>query len=332
MLSGKCKVLIRRWKSSSLTLILIFLLFCAKKMLPPSPDRFSPYLVEAIPRTRVQLELVFNEEIDSRRLVLDSFNSNNGLVLSGISQGRDRSRVILWTREQEWREYNLSGVVWDGAGNRGQFRTRFTGSTRIDTIPPRVVAISPEPGRVNVFRNIRLSVRFSEPVDTTLTLPCLFVPQEYEARFQRSWKANWQEVEFVYKDSIARGKEVYFILQPGVKDLEGNSTTTPAWTYFSPDSVFPGVRVRGRVVGQGKGGMVLFNKEQTRALAPILTDGSFEIKVRPGEYSVFAVSDTNGDGLIDLKTEVIEFNTMGESLGLFFLPETLPKSFNDYRY
>ncbi len=322
--------------------LLTFSPFCAKKMLPPSPDRFPPSLIEVNPRTRVQLELIFNEAIDPRRLVLDSFSAD-GLILRGISQGRDRSRVIIWTGVQEVKGYRIGGVVWDEAGNRRQFSTRFEGSARIDTIPPRVVSVSPVPATGNQTRNLRVTIKFSEPVDTTLPCHYLFTPKEYETLFQRSWHPNWQEIQFLYRDSVEKGKDIYFLLLPGVKDLEGNQNLTPAWTYFTSDSVFPQTRSRGKALANSglitvTKGVVFFNQElaedrmRTVALAPILADGSFELCIRKGEYLVLAVSDTDGDGLIDLRTDVVGFNTDKESLPLFFIPETLPKPINDYCY
>jgi hypothetical protein len=70
---------------------------------------------------------------------------------------------------------------------------------------------------------------------------------------------------------------------------------------------------------------------RTSGLAPVLTDGSFATKVRKGEYEVVAVADTNGDGLAELASPVLKFNTDAESLSLTLEPESLPKPVNAYR-
>jgi hypothetical protein len=312
---------------------ILFLLFCAKKMLPPSPDRFPPHLIETNPRSRVQLELVFDEDINPGQLVPESLQIT-GLSIRGVSLGRQRSRVLVWTEPQQRQWYSVKGVVWDLAGNAGRFRAGFQGSGRIDTIAPRITSILPAPGTAGLFRGIRIVVRFSEPVDTTLPLNYIIVPRDVESLFVRSWDPDWQEVRFLCRDSLF-GAEYYFLLLPGMQDLEGNRCLTPAWTYFSSDSVFEGVRVRGRVSGLEPGrtiGVVLFNQEQTVAVAPVLSDGSFNLKLGSGDYSVFGVGDTNGDGLVDRRSGLVQFNTAVESLLLFFSPESLPRLINDYLY
>ncbi|MGQ9677739.1 MAG: Ig-like domain-containing protein [bacterium] len=301
--------------------------YCAKKMLPPSPDRFPPHIVEVNARTRAQVELIFDEEIDPAWIVAESLKIT-GLGIRGVSRGRDRMRVLVWTEPQLPQRYGIQGVVWDMAGNAGRFRAGFLGSSRVDTIAPRVVAVIPPAGSANLFRGIRLVVRFSEPVDTTLPLNYLIVPVEFETLFQRGWEPNWQEVHFVCRDSIPPGQVLYFLLQSGVQDLEGNISLTPGWTYWSTDSTFVGVTVKGRSTVDR--GTVFFQQEQTRAIVPILRDGSFEVKVPEGVYSVFGVSDTNGDGFIDLRSVPVEFHTVKESLELIMVPESVPKRFNDY--
>ena len=312
---------------------ILFLLFCAKKMLPPSPDRFPPHLIEANARSRVQLELVFDEDIDPGQLVPESLQIA-GLSIRGVSMGRQRSRVLVWTEPQQSQGYSVKGVVWDLAGNAGRFRADFQGSGRIDTIAPRVTSILPAPGTAGLFRGIRIVVRFSEPVDTTLPLNYIIVPKDVESLFTRSWGPDWQDVRFFCRDSLL-GAEYYFLLLPGTQDLEGNRCLTPAWTYFSSDSVFEGVRVRGRVSGIEPGrtnGVVFFNQERTVAVAPVLSDSSFNLELRSGDYSVFGVCDTNGDGLVDRRSALVQFNTAAESLVLFFSPESLPRLINDYLY
>ncbi|MEO0068778.1 MAG: Ig-like domain-containing protein [candidate division WOR-3 bacterium] len=318
-------------KKLLLCLNLFLFLFCAKKMLPPSPDRFPPHLIEVNPRSRVQIELVFDEAIDPSRFVPESVEVV-GLKIKGISLGRDRSRVLIWTEPQKQERYSVKGMVFDQSGNIGRFRAGFQGSVRIDTIAPRIATVLPAPGTTGLFKNIKVVIRFSEPVDTAFPLNYLLVPRGYETLFQRSWNPNWQEVRFVCRDSIG-GQEFYFLLQPGAQDLEGNRCLTPGWTYWSADTVFQGIRVRGRAIKDGnplRTGIVFFNQEHTLALAPILTDGSFELKLRPDDYLVFGVSDTDFDGLVDLATETVRFNTLQESLNLLFVPESLPRLIDEY--
>jgi hypothetical protein len=322
---------------------------CAKKMLPPSPDRFAPHLEEIDMRNRSQVELVFDEEIDPARVVADSFNvtgpDGRRLELRGASLGRQADRVLLWTPVQAAAGlYELRGVVWDRAGNLARFRGRFRGSEKRDSIAPRVVRVEPSPGAAGLRRGVAVRVKFSEPVDTSGTLSFMFVPARYDTLFKSAWDPDWQGLGFVNRESMPGGAVVYFMLQPGVKDLEGNRTRGAAFTYFTSDSVLEAQLIRGKAEwrnGPLGTGTVFFHAEslaetaaveaRTAALAAVLRDGSFFTKVRQGSYEVEAVADTDGDGLVDLSSTVARFRTEQESLELTLEPAGSPRPISAYR-
>lgn len=324
-----------------LLVVLAVLPGCAKKLLPPSPDRFAPQLQEVVTRNRVRLELAFDEDIDAQRLAADSFRvtgpDGDRLGLRGAGRGRSGDRVELWTLPQEDQVYELTGVVWDRAGNPGRLRARFRGSVRADTIPPRVRSVVPEPGSEGQ-RRVAVRVSFTEPVDTTGELSWMVIPSRYDTLFARAWQEDWQEVEFAMRDTLANGEVLYFLLQPGVRDLEGNRNRDPAFTYFTQDSLLEGDVVYGRATwqeGMLGTGTVLFHgpgaERMTSAVAPVLSDGSFSVRVAPGGYEIQAVVDTNLDGLTDLASPLTGFNTEAESIEVRLLPESLPRSIDGYR-
>jgi len=333
-------------------------LVCAKKMLPPSPDKFAPHLQEVETRTRSQVALVFDEEIDGTRLAPDSFlltgPAGETLALRGASQGRNSDEVQLWTPTQESKLYQVRGIVWDRAGNPARFRSRFHGSSKQDTIAPRVGRVVPSPGSARQKRGVAIRVTFSEAIDTSGAVEYMFVPAEYDTLFQRSWSSDWQTLSFVRLESMPSGAVVYLLVQPRAMDLERNRVKGPAFTYFTSDTLFDAVPVKGKANwrnGPLGTGTVLFQtvettKERmdsgdsprsgtvpsrTTGLAPVLTDGSFATRIRKGEYEVVAVADTNGDGLAELASPVLKFNTDAESLSLTLEPESLPKPVNAYR-
>ncbi|MEO0009988.1 MAG: Ig-like domain-containing protein [candidate division WOR-3 bacterium] len=314
-----------------LALLVLVTSNCAKKMLPPSPDRFPPRLVEVDARSRVQVELIFDEDIDPARFQPESISISD-LRVRGVSAGRQRSSVLIWTESQRPESYFIKGVIWDAAGNAGRFRAGFRGSSRADTIPPQVVAVQPAPESKGMLRSVRIAVRFSEPVDTTAPVNYLIVPRVAETLFVKSWEPSWQEFRLVCRESLP-GTEFYFLLLPGIPDLENNPSRMPAWTSWTAETVFAGIRIQGRVSFNGqpvRSGAVFFNQEETRALAPILADGSFGVKLRAGVYSVFAAGDTDYNGRAELISPEIQFNTEGESLELMMLPESLPRMINEY--
>lgn len=260
---------------------------CAKKMLPPNPDRFPPSLEDVETRTRSQVALVFDEPISGAGLSPDSFvltgPSGETLVLRGASLGRKSDEVQLWTSTQQPILYQLRGVVRDEAGNPTHFRARFMGSTKRDTIPPRVSRVEPGPGTTRQKRAVTVRVTFSEAIDTaslgvagpapessakagetsgtkrettgtaaeTVAVrgpsPYLFVPAAYDTQFKRSWSSDWQSLSFSHRESMPAGAIVYFLLMPKVTDLEGNRIKGSVFTYFTSDTALDVVPVKGKV-------------------------------------------------------------------------------------
>ena len=338
---------------------------CAKKMLPPSPDRFAPRLEEVRTRNRVRLELMFDEGIKAEDLAVDSFEitgpDGSPLTIRGAAGGRRGGSVELWTTPQAPVVYEVRGAVVDDAGNPGRFRARFRGSDQVDTVPPRVKRITPIPGSAGQkMPSVRLE--FSEPVDTAEGISWLFVPARWDTAFEPNWASDWQG--FSLSVPVRKGDKIqrplpstseegsppgvnteegasdsakgiaYFLVLPGVKDLEGNESRSSAFTYFTPDSALEGTLVHGKAAWQEGSfgtGVVFFNSDQTPGMAPILADSSFAARLAPGEYSVMAVADTNGDRLADFASSPFQFNTQQESLELLLLPESLPRAIPEYR-
>ena len=262
---------------------------CAKKMLPPSPDRFPPHLVEIRTRTRARLELEFDEGLAQSGLVADSFRitwaQDSVLAIRGVTLSRKTGRIQLWTDVQSPKTYVLTGVVRDTAKNVGRFRARFVGSTRVDTIAPRVTRVTPAAGTGGV-RSSLVTVEFSEEMDTTggqvrsanaevriADHLLLVVPARLDTLVRTSWDADWQSLTIgilretsgdtteqrnddsdttqnpkpKIQNPSAPADRVYVLLLPGLEDLEGNVCKEPAFTCFTADSAFGGVNVKGEV-------------------------------------------------------------------------------------
>ncbi len=311
--------------------------------MPPSPDRFAPYLEEIVTRNRSQVELVFDEPIDGRRVSADSFYMTDanglGVRLRGASLGRQSSSVMLWTPVQSVQLYYVEGVVWDMAGNAARFKARFRGSDKLDTIAPTASRITPVPATAGLQRAATVTVRFSEPVDTAVVPEFVFVPEEYDTLFRRTWEPNWQTIHLTLADTLPSGSIVYVQLLPGIRDLEANRSRTTAFTYFTPDSVLTAEPVKGRAVwhaGPLGTGTVFFFPETSRparaaGLAAILPDRSYATRLRPGTWRAVAVADTDFDGLVDLSATSPEFTPPQESLDFQLAPETVPARVRDFR-
>ncbi|MFO7651178.1 MAG: Ig-like domain-containing protein [bacterium] len=311
---------------------------CAKKLPPPSPDRFPPRLERIVTRTRTQIEIEFDEPVEPAETAPDSLvltgPDGTRLAVRGVSRGRGDSRLLVWTPALGPGVHEIRGRAVDRDGNAIRFRGRFKASERSDTIAPRVASLDPRPGADRIRVSPRLTVRFSEPVDTTAGVPWFFVPARLDSLFRRAWDKDWQSFGVGYRDSLEAGLTAHFVVPTGWRDLEGNLARSAAVTYFSTDSSPDLALVAGRVSGADsvlRGGLVYVEAEGTVAAAAVEPSGRFVLKVRPGSYRAFAVADTSGDGAADLSSPVLPFTAPAESLSLLLGPADQPLRLDAYR-
>lgn len=317
---------------------LVLLAACAKKLPPPSPDRFPPRLERIVTRTRTQLEIEFDEPVDPAETAPESLvltgPGGDRLPVRGVSRGRGDTRLLVWTPALGPGLYEVRGRAVDRDGNAIRFRGRFKASERSDTIAPRVAALDPRPGADRVRFSPRVTVRFSEPVDTTAGVPWFFVPTRLDTLFRRAWEQDWQSFAVGYRDSLEPGIVAYFVVPTGWRDLENNPARSAAVTFFSADSSPELALVGGRVVSPDsvlRGGLVFVEAEATVAAAAVEPSGRFVLRVRPGSYRAFAVADTSGDGIADLASSPLSLTAPAESLELRLGPADQPLRLDAYR-
>lgn len=311
---------------------------CAKKMLPPSPDRFAPHLVAVESRVRTQVELGFDEDVDASRLNPDSLvlldASGERVPVRGLAAGRTGSTIQVWAPFEAHRQYSIRGSVPDQFGNAGRFAARFVTSDRTDTIAPRVLRVDPAEGATGRGRGVVLRAKFSEAVDTAAGGRALFVPSRFDSLFTREWEADWQGVRMVCSDTLPNGSIVYALFGVGATDLEGNRVRVPAFTCFTPDSSLDAPAVHGRASGLPAGtglGVVFFNGGETPAMAVVAASGDFVARLRDGTYDVVAVFDTDADWRADLVGRRPAFVSTLDSLTVNLVPEIHPEPIDSYR-
>uniref|UniRef100_A0A7C6EA54 SbsA Ig-like domain-containing protein n=1 Tax=candidate division WOR-3 bacterium TaxID=2052148 RepID=A0A7C6EA54_UNCW3 len=316
----------------------IFFLFlgflaCAQKMLPPSPDRFPPRLAEIEVLNRTKLNLKFNEEISAQSVTKDNFliysTQNETLSVKEVMISRRGDIITLVTEKQNPIHYLIQAQVSDLAGNRAKLRSRFLGSVKKDTIPPRIVEITPKLGSTKQ-KKITIRLRFSEEIDTLRPLNWAILPKSLKNRFEQSWQSDYRNLDLTLPDSLGPDTIVYFTLLPTIFDFEGNRLTGPGFTFFTSDSTLNTKLVTGKIQYQNRPitqGLVIFAQvyDSLRALALTVVDsiGSFALQVREGIYEVTAVADTNYDNRVDLSGRIKEFNTTAQELLIEVHPDTV---------
>ncbi|MEO0091196.1 MAG: Ig-like domain-containing protein [candidate division WOR-3 bacterium] len=304
-------------------------LACAKKALPPSPDRFAPNLekIESVNRTKINL--VFDEPIDVSKLTPRSFLiiSVTGETLSvrTISSEKKNEVISLFTLPAKPGLHTIYGSVSDRYGNIAHINKRFRASSIIDTITPQITAIAPRRGALKLSKNITLELNFSEPMDTTKTINYFIYPLD-KSKIKSSWRSDWQGLYLSYLDSLLPHTTVYFILMPTLADLEQNYLREFGYTFFTSDSVLAPVLVSGDLAYNNqpiKEGIILFSNGKTKAITISDVRGNFSLRLNPAIYNITAIADTNFDNKIDLSTKLIDsiFDT-GKTIKIALSPTT----------
>lgn len=313
---------------------------CAKKLPPPSPDRFPPRLERVVTRSRTQFELEFDEPVEPAATPVESLQlagPAGPVVVRGVSRGRGDTRLLVWSAVQSPGVYEVRGRAADRAGNSVRFRGRFKASERVDTIAPRVVALEPRPGTARVRAGLRVVVRLSEPADTAVGLRWFFVPAGLDSVFRSAWDRDWQTLSFGSRDSLVPGMIVSFVVPAGWRDLEGNRARFAAATVFYSDSAPPPALCSGVVgvadsAGAVAGAVVFVEDERgTVAVAAVEPDGRFTFRLPVGRFSVFAAADTDGDTRAELVGPKVEFAAPAESLRLLLAPVPELRPLDAYR-
>ncbi len=310
-------------------------------MLPPSPDRFSPKLDEIEVQNRTKINVKFNEEVEPKEISKDSFlittTDLETLSIKEISVGRKSNIITLITERQKPVHYSFLAKVTDLFGNRAKVKTKFLGSIVKDTIPPRILEVSPKLGATKLKRNIKIGLRFSEEIDTVIPIEWYILPKALRNNFTAKWESDHRNLTFSMVDSVGSDTVIYFVVLRSAFDFEGNRITYPGFNFFTSDSLLNTKLVIGKVTQKNKivrDGFILFSKmaesSQAMAIIPIDTAGAFSIQIREGIYNVTALADTNFDNRIDLNGEIQDFNTIAESLLIQVYPDTLEKTFDWY--
>jgi len=284
-------------------------------MLPPSPDRFPPNLLEINPINRIKLDLVFDEDINASKLTSQSLTvtSGNGetLKIRTLTRGKTANIISLFTESIKLEQYYLTGVVEDKFGNiRNIINKSFKGSAVIDTFRPTITTVVPKIGATKIYKKIYFDFGFSKPMDTLSVINYLVYPLD-KNKIRWEWSRDWQNLTFSYPDSLSPHTTVYFILQPTLKDLENNRLENCVYTFFYTDSVLPPILASGNLSYENqpyKNGIVIFTSDMTKRVAVSDGSGKFSIRLDSALYNIIAVADTNYDNLVDLFAEQKTFS------------------------
>ncbi len=315
---------------------LLLLASCAKKMLPPSPDRFAPHLEQIQPINRMRLDLIFDEYINTITNIQNLYiTSSESETLRILNLSVKKNIVTLFSQPTKPGIYQISGSISDKFNNFARINKKFQASLNVDTIAPKISTIYPSPGAVNKTKNIYLEFSFNEPVDTSSQIK-YYTTSLDTSKIRLMWQNDWQKLTFGYSDSLLPKTTVYFLLLPTIKDLENNQIKDYGYTFFTSDSNLSPVLLTGELFYKDqpyKNGIIIFSESDKKAFTLSDVQGIFSIRLDSLKYNITALADTNYDNFVDLISELNNFNTTDTNqIKLELKPISEKKTIDEYLY
>lgn len=126
------------------------------------------------------------------------------------------------------------------------------------------------------------------------------------------------------------GPPRYLVLLPGLSDLEGNRIRGFTATSYTPDTLFPGELIPGRIDGPTPALVVVY---ADTAIVLNVSDerGAFAVRVPAGSYEALALSDTAGDGRADFVGRARFVAPGPDTIIIQLEPEPEPRAIREYR-
>jgi hypothetical protein len=274
-------------------------------------DRLRPSLKKTAILNNRQILFYFSEGIDLKSLKPEDVviaADSQALKIITFYPSLSNSEIVCVTEPQKAVVYEVSGTVYDSSENKGNFKTRITGSVRPDTVAPLVKTYSLG------FRKNTVTIQFDEAMDTS-SITVKVLPKK---SFVAAW-VDYRTVNILPRDStenLRYDTTYYFLVRDG-RDLSGN-ITTPLVTRITPDTIYKPLYLRGKVRHLdtlAAGGWVVMSRDRPVGIAQI-DRGEFLFEVRDslgfttdavwGDFHGQAEVRVGQENLIDLKPE--EFN------------------------
>ena len=277
---------------------LVFILLiavCAHKAPPISKDRLSPRLLKVTVLNARQIQLSFSEDLDTAATVPDSMlitsaEETLGIIL--LYPSLSASEIVLITAPMSRIAYDIKGIVFDNAENKGSFKKTFHGSTSPDTIAPWLTGYAQGRNTNEFFLN------FSEAMDTTYVAFSIVPKKE----FTPVW-VNSRYVSFIPEtDSASLGFDTtYYLYLRKARDMSGNHTAAFI-TSITPDTVYKPTILTGKALIDETPvteGLALLIRKEPVGIA-LVEKGEFAFDVRDSlAFTVQVITeDHTGTGMV----------------------------------
>jgi hypothetical protein len=296
-------------------LAVLLMATCAHKAPPIVKDRLNPKLAKITVINNRQIQLTFTEEIDTVTLFPDSIFIASGketLKTLLMYPSLSAAEIVAATEPMRDINYEITGLVYDKAENKGLFKSSFQGSAVPDTIKPWITSYSEGRNRYEFY------LQFSEAMDTT--------SESYAIIPRRNFRAEWMNHRYVKfvpasEDEFMNLDTTYYLFLKSARDISGNPSERFV-TSVTPDTVYDSIDLAGKALIDTvrlEDGMALLVRDKIIGISLIM-DGGFSFSVRDslphtitvvaGEYSGSITALPGSDNIVRLKKGRIDIDSI----------------------
>ena len=234
------------------------------------------------------VELFFSRPVDLSKFSIEI----DDLRVDTYFLSEDKRKITIITElQQAGRVYHFEVLRYDGM-NIGDEKY-FRGSEKSDLISPRFLGLNEK----NIFANSSLEFNFSEAMDSTF-LSNLEFPYDENQQYLGAWRwTSPNQLHFVSAQPWTINRHVLNVDSKGLVDLSGWPLLDSLFTVEFRVMPTSG-RISGVVVGHGRSCSVFLKSESygwTRDTNPDDFGRFSFLKMPPGNYSLWAYNDENGD-------------------------------------
>lgn len=185
----------------------------------------------------------------------------------------------------------------------------------VDTIPPEIISIYPQPNTINFAEN-KVIVEFSEYVDRRSVEDAIFISPAIE-NVEYDWSGT--ELEIIFNEQLRQNTTYVITIGTDVIDVRARNRMGKAFTLaFSTGSKIDNGTIAGKVFDEKPEGVMIFsyrlNKLKIDTLNPAITKpdyltqtgktGEFFLtNIVPGSYRIYAIRDEYRNLLYDPETD-----------------------------
>ncbi len=219
----------------------------------------------------------------------------------------------------------------------------------MDTAPPEVVSVSPQPNSTQVDLNSKIEITFSERMSNKPTEESIFISPFPKEPFDYKWKGR--RIILSPPEPLVKSKTYVVTVGTGAQDLRRNHLSKSYTFAFSTGSALDSGTISGEVWTRQRDGSTSFGFAQDKSLTTSAFETEAEVSVwaylfsdaveadpqkdKPeyitqsdvegkyvfrslsiGEYRLFAVQDLNRDQVWDADREAIGVSTQDVELTL----------------